>query len=116
MGSQRHDVFRFTPGKDSVPTVQKAGWAPGPVWTRAENFVTTGIRFPDRPARSNSLYRYPGSNLIRVRHKSVKMVEFEVEDIKCYVKSMLIAGMAQMSLSEHAYSWYGTNVTLRACL
>jgi hypothetical protein len=24
---------RFTPGKDPVPIVQEAGWAPGPVWT-----------------------------------------------------------------------------------
>ena len=23
----------YTPGKDAVPIVQKAGWAPGPVWT-----------------------------------------------------------------------------------
>jgi len=23
----------FTPGKDQVPIVQEAGWAPGPVWT-----------------------------------------------------------------------------------
>ena len=27
----------FTPGKDLVPIVQEAGWAPGPVWTGAEN-------------------------------------------------------------------------------
>jgi len=27
---------RFTPGKDTVPTVQEAGWAPGPVWTGEE--------------------------------------------------------------------------------
>ena len=47
----------FTPGKDPVPTVQEAGWAPGPVWTGAENFAPIGIRFPDRPARSQSLYR-----------------------------------------------------------
>ena len=33
----------FTPGKDLVPIVQQAGWAPGPVW-RAENLVPTGIR------------------------------------------------------------------------
>ena len=26
----------FTPGKDPVPIVQEAGWAPGPVWTDAE--------------------------------------------------------------------------------
>ena len=29
----------FTPGKDPVPIVQEAGWAPGPVWTGAENFA-----------------------------------------------------------------------------
>jgi len=51
----------FAPEKDLVPIVQKAGWAPGPVWTGAENLNPTGIRSPDRPARSQSLYRlrYP---------------------------------------------------------
>jgi len=51
----------FTPGKDPVPIVQEAGWAPGPVWNGAEYFALTGIRSPDRPARSQSLYRlsYP---------------------------------------------------------
>jgi len=47
----------FTPGKDPVPIVQETGWAPGPVWTGAENLAPTGIRSPDRPARSQSLYR-----------------------------------------------------------
>jgi hypothetical protein len=42
----------FTPGKDPVPILQEAGWAPGPVWTRAENLAPTGIRSPDRPTRS----------------------------------------------------------------
>ena len=53
---------RFTPGKDPIPIVQEAGWAPRPVWTRAENLAPTGIRSPDRPARSESLYRlrHPG--------------------------------------------------------
>jgi len=48
----------FTP----VPIVQEAGWASGPVWIGAENLATTGIRSPDRPARSESLNRlsYPG--------------------------------------------------------
>jgi hypothetical protein len=27
------------PGKDPVPIVQEAGWAPGPVWTDAENLA-----------------------------------------------------------------------------
>jgi len=39
----------FTPGKDPVPIVQEAGWAPGPVWTGAENPVPSGIRSPDGP-------------------------------------------------------------------
>jgi len=53
---------RFTPGKDPVLIVQEAVWAPGPVWAGAENLVPTGIRSPDCPARSKSLYRlrYPG--------------------------------------------------------
>jgi hypothetical protein len=52
---------RFTPGKDPVPIVQEAEWAPGPGWTFAKNLAPTGIRSPDRPARSQSLYRlgYP---------------------------------------------------------
>jgi len=51
----------FTLGKDAVPTVQEAGWAPGPVWTGAENLAPTEIRSPDRPSRSQSLcrLRYP---------------------------------------------------------
>jgi hypothetical protein len=43
----------FTPRKDPVPIVQEAGWAPGPAWTGAENLAPTGIRSPDRPARSS---------------------------------------------------------------
>jgi hypothetical protein len=31
--------------------------APGHVWTGAENLAPTGIRSPDHPARSESLYR-----------------------------------------------------------
>ena len=51
----------FNPGKDPVRIEQEAGWAPGPVWTGAENLAPTEIRSPDRPARSQSLYRlrYP---------------------------------------------------------
>jgi len=47
---------------DPVRTVQEAGWAPGPVWTGAENIAHTGIRSPERPARKESVHRlrYPG--------------------------------------------------------
>jgi hypothetical protein len=57
-----HDPAAFTPGTDPVPIVQEAGWPPGPVWIGVENLAPTGIRSPDRPARSESLYRlrFPG--------------------------------------------------------
>ena len=61
---------RFTPGKDPVPTVQEAGWAPEPVWTGAENLAPRiGIRSQDRPALSESLYRLsnPGPLMLYVR-------------------------------------------------
>jgi hypothetical protein len=50
-----------TPGKNPVPIVQEAAWAPGSVWTDAKNHAPIGIRSPDRPACSQSLYRlsYP---------------------------------------------------------
>ena len=53
--SQRPD--RFPPGKDHVPNVQEDGWFSGQVWTCILNLASTGICLPDRPARSNSLYR-----------------------------------------------------------
>jgi hypothetical protein len=66
VGSQPHAPAAFTPGKDTLPNVQDAGWAPGPVWTGAESLALTGIRFPDRPGCSQSLYwqRYPAHTLL----------------------------------------------------
>jgi len=43
----------FTPGKDKVPIVQEAGWAPGPVWTGGKSRPHRDL-IPDRPARSQS--------------------------------------------------------------
>jgi hypothetical protein len=59
---------RFTLKNDPAPIVQEAVWAPGSVWTDAENLGTPpGIRFPDRPAHSESLHRlsYSGPRMIR---------------------------------------------------
>ena len=36
---QDHVPAAFTPGKDPVPIVQEAGWAPEPVWIGAENLA-----------------------------------------------------------------------------
>ena len=61
---------RFNPGKDPERIVQEAGWASRPVWTGAEHLAPTGIRSPDRPARSESLYllSYRGPLSISVGH------------------------------------------------
>jgi hypothetical protein len=61
-GGQRHATAASLLDRDSVPFVQGAGWAPGPIWTSVENLASTVIRSPDRPARGELLYRlcYPG--------------------------------------------------------
>jgi hypothetical protein len=68
LGARRGWVVSTTPrplypGKDPVLLVQETGLAPGPVWTCAKNLFANGIWSPDRPARSQSLYRlsYPGT-------------------------------------------------------
>jgi len=42
----------FTPGKDPVPILQEAGWAPGPVWTGGKSRPHRDS-IPDRPARNS---------------------------------------------------------------
>jgi hypothetical protein len=63
---EHHASAAFTPGKEPVPIVQEAGWAPEPVWIGAENLAPPGFDPPDLPARSESLYRlrYPGSQVL----------------------------------------------------
>ena len=60
LGSQLHSLAASTPGKDPVPILQGAGWAPGPVWTGGKSRPHRDS-IPDRPARSQSLCRlsYP---------------------------------------------------------
>jgi hypothetical protein len=51
---------RPLPRKDPVPTVQEAGWAPGPVWTDAENLAPTGIFFWSTTFIDPSVNKYNG--------------------------------------------------------
>jgi len=44
----------FTPGKDPVPILQEAGWAPAPVWAGGKSRPHRDST-PDRPACSQSL-------------------------------------------------------------
>jgi len=53
VSGQRHAFPFYARTRDPVTIVWDAGQAPGPVWTGAENLPSTGIRSPDRPARSD---------------------------------------------------------------
>ena len=55
----------FTPGKDPVPMLQEAGWAPGPVCMVGKSRPHRDS-IPDRPAHSQSLYRlsYPAHTVM----------------------------------------------------
>ena len=59
----------FTPGKDPVPILQEAGWAPGVVWTAGKSLPHRDS-IPERPARSQSLYRlsYPAHYIYTHTH------------------------------------------------
>jgi len=61
----------FTPGKDPIPILQEAGWAPGPVWMGGKSRPRRDS-IPDRPARSQSLYQlsYRAHKLRRNTSKS----------------------------------------------
>jgi hypothetical protein len=54
----------FNPGKDPVPILQEAGWAPGSVWTGKKSRPHQDL-IPDHPAHSQLLYRlsYPAHNV-----------------------------------------------------
>ena len=59
--------------RDLVTIVYVAEWAPGSVWTGAENLAPTGIRSPDCPARRESPYRlsYPGPKMKHIQFKNL---------------------------------------------
>jgi len=88
-GTRRGWVFsstplpHFTSGKEPVPIVQEAGWAPGPVWTGGKSRPHRDL-IPDRSARSQSLYRlnYPAheylfysAQMVCIRKRFVLLVQ-----------------------------------------
>jgi hypothetical protein len=56
-GSASHPGRFLPPGNTQYPLYRGLGGPQGQSWTGVENFTPTGIRSPDRPARSQSLYR-----------------------------------------------------------
>ena len=52
MSGQQHAPVALYPGKDPVPILQEAGWAPWQVWTGGKSRPHRDS-IPDRPARSS---------------------------------------------------------------
>ena len=64
--------------RDLVPILQEAGQEPEPAWTGEENLAPTGIRSPDCPLCSESLYRL---------HRAQRCCYFCIEDLRVYLSS-----------------------------
>jgi len=71
-GGQPHAPAASTPGKDPVPIVQEARWAPGPISTGGKSRPHRDS-IADRPARSQALYwlSYPARSIINTLSKNV---------------------------------------------
>ena len=69
----------FTPGKDPLPILQEDGWTPGPVWT-GEKSRPHRDSIPNRPTRSQSLYRlsYPA-------HTTLQILQFNCNSFSSFV-------------------------------
>ena len=87
----------FTPGKDPLPIVQEAGWASEPVWMGRKS-RPTGIRSPDRSARSQSLYR-----LSYLAHTNWKKRWMK----KTCIKANIIREISKMNEMDEACDMYG---------
>ena len=70
----------------------RLGGALGPVWAGAENLAPTGIRSPDRPARSQSLYRirYPGRGYLGERNLLDELVMDGMMTFKWIVNNRVV--------------------------
>jgi len=55
VNGQGHATADLPSGQRADP--HRTGGLGGTVWTGAENVASEGLRSPDRPARSKSLYR-----------------------------------------------------------
>ena len=70
---------QFTPGKDLVPIVEEAGWAPEPVWTGGKSRPHLDSIL-DSPAHSQSLYRLRYQARLRIyRVARSRLTHFELE-------------------------------------
>ena len=54
VGGHCHAPPALPPGKRHSTHLHESRWAPGPVWTGADNLAPTGVRSPDLQTRGES--------------------------------------------------------------
>jgi hypothetical protein len=88
--------------RDPVHIVQEAEWTPGSVWAGAENLAPppTGIRSPDLPARSESLYRlsYPGT--LEGLNTTIKIICY-ISWVSADLRTVYSATLGQDAAPQH---------------
>jgi hypothetical protein len=87
--------------RNSVPILYASGWAPGSVWTDAENIAPTVIRSPDRPARSQSICRlsYTGPQFTESYVFQFAIPKDKNSDIQNYNFPVVLYGCETWSLT-----------------
>ena len=120
VGGLRHVPAALPPGKTRYPLCRRLGGAAVPVWTGAENLAFTGIRYPDHPARSESIYGLscPGPNF-RI-HISVILLyaatypEWSVPFVHALLTYLLTYLITYLITSLLTYSLNGAESFLRS--
>lgn len=80
-------AFLFPREGELVTNVQEAAWALRPVWAGAKNLATTGIRSPERPFRSKSLFRHTKHTYVFM--KIFPIFAFGFNQIQSFLKDFL---------------------------
>ena len=94
----------FTPGKDPVPIVQEAGWAPEPVWTGGKS-RPTGIRSQTiQPVVSRLPTELPGPYIYINGKCKVTPLQARCgpEGVEVYHYSSMTAALEGVSGQQHA--------------
>ena len=102
MRGQLHTPAALYPQENPVPIVHDPGWASGSVWTGAENLTPTGILSPDRPARSQPLYRLSYRAHMR-RYRFLLLIrKFRLQEIrtKCTLKKIWITFVSSVQIRK----------------
>jgi hypothetical protein len=79
----------FTPGNDSVPIVQEAGWDPGLVCKFAENVARTRTRFPARNESLPRLRKIPTPRTQKLLSHKVFFFNFTLPHVEFVVKTVV---------------------------